>query len=432
MCSPYNTSEREPAKLTVARPKSTRIRGLRQQSEATTTGSPVTLIRSFNFIEVIIIYYDKDMKYIIKSILLLVLAVLFIVTAWTYRWYMGKTAPSMPDDAVINKDEKVAYVAGGCFWCTESDYEKIIGVKDVISGYMGGHIDNPSYNQVAGGESGHREVVKIVYDPNKMSYRRIALELLRETDPTDAGGSFYDRGHQYTSAIYYQTEEEKKIAEEIIRAVEERGVFDKPIATSIEAAGTFWVAEEYHQDYYKKNPVQYNYYRKGSGRDAFIESDLFEEQETTMSKWKQYQKPDEEALRKMLSPLQYKITQQEGTERAFDNEYWDNHEEGIYVDIISGEPLFSSTDKFDSGTGWPSFLRPLDKSFVTEHQDYKLIVPRTEIRSRYADSHLGHIILDGPEDNDKIRYCMNSAALRFVPKEELEQEGLGEYLDLFE
>ena len=376
-----------------------------------------------------------------KIFLQIVLAAIVVASVvWVYNWRTGKVAPSLPDTASVEQGSAVAYFAGGCFWCTESDFEKVYGVNDVISGYMGGSVDNPSYNEVAKGGTGHREMVKVNYNPGKVAYRRLVLELIRETDPTDSGGSFFDRGHQYTSAIYYQNEEEKKIAQEVIAELEARDVFDKPIVTSIEPASTFWVAEKYHQDFYKNNTLRYNYYRKGSGRDDFIGSvwgggeydDLFADTiKKSVSKWENYQKPSDEELRQILSPIQYEITQKEGTEKPFQNEYWDNHEEGIYVDVVSGEPLFSSTDKFDSGTGWPSFLKPLDPDFVVERDDYKLIFRRTEIRSKYADSHLGHIILDGPISNNKIRYCMNSASLRFVPKNKLEEEGLGEYMALF-
>jgi peptide methionine sulfoxide reductase msrA/msrB len=349
---------------------------------------------------------------------------------------MGKTSPSIADNSPAKGGEAVAYFAGGCFWCVESDYEKLPEVKDVVSGYMGGTVENPSYNQVSSGGTGHREAIKVIYDPSKTTYRELVLHLLKHIDPTDAGGSFYDRGHQYTSAIYYQSDEEKAIAESVIKEVDESKVFDKPVVTSLEPAGTFWLAEKYHQDYYKKSPVRYKYYRKGSGRDAFIESvwgnSNQEENTDTVDILENFQKPTDEELKTMLTPLQYKVTQKEGTERAFDNEYFDNHEEGIYVDIVSGEPLFSSTDKFDSGTGWPSFLKPIDHDFVTEKDDYKLLSRRTEIRSKIADSHLGHIILDGQEENDKIRYCMNSAALRFVPRSEMKSGGYEDYLSLFE
>ena len=366
--------------------------------------------------------------------------VVLTALSWVVGWYHGKNAPSEIDTTEVAITEAVTYVSGGCFWCTESDYEKIDGVIDAVSGYMGGDLDSPSYKQVAGGIGGHRETVKVTYNPERVSYRRLALELFRETDPTDAGGSFYDRGHQYTSALYYKTNEEREIAEGVVALIEERGMFSKPIATAIEEVGTFWIAEDYHQDYYKKSLSPYKRYRKASGRDAFIQSiwgsgeydDIFDDpSKSSVSKWDTYVKPSDSILKKTLTSIQYKITQKDGTERPFDNEYWDNHEDGIYVDVVSGEPLFSSTEKFDSGTGWPSFLRPIDYDFVTEHDDFKLIRRRTEIRSKYADSHIGHILLDGPVSNDKIRYCMNSAALRFVPVDDLEKEGLGEYMHFF-
>ncbi|MEX0933833.1 MAG: peptide-methionine (R)-S-oxide reductase MsrB [Candidatus Paceibacterota bacterium] len=383
--------------------------------------------------------------------LVIILLIAIGALIWGYGWYRGKTAPSELGTQGARAGEAVAYFAGGCFWCVESDYEKLEGVRETISGYMGGETKNPSYNQVASGDTAHRETVKVVYDPSHVSYRDLVLHLLMHSDPTDEDGSFYDRGHQYTSAVYYQTDEERQIAEDVIKDVEAQNVFGKKtIATKVEPAGEFWVAEDYHQDYYKENPVQYSYYRAGSGRDAFIESawgdgqydELFEggdpkspsaeAREKEARGWKNFKKPTDAQLSTLLTPLQYKVTQEEGTERPFKNEYWDNHDEGIYVDIISGEPLFSSTEKFDSGTGWPSFLKPIDENFVTEHQDYKLIIPRTEIRSRYADSHLGHIILDGPKENDRVRYCMNSAALRFVPKEKMAEEGYGDFLYLSE
>ncbi len=222
----------------------------------------------------------------IKSSLFKIILLLVIVgsSAWTYNWYQGKNAPSLSDTSIPAEGTAIAYVAGGCFWCTESDFEKVTGVVDVISGYMGGHIEGPSYNQVVRGNTGHREMVKIIYDPSVVSYRSLVLELFRETDPTDPNGSFYDRGFQYTSAIYYQNEMEKMIAEEVIEEIEAREIFDLPIATEIVPAGAFWVAEDYHQDFYKTTTTRYNLYRKGSGRDAYIDSiwgdgkhdDLFE------------------------------------------------------------------------------------------------------------------------------------------------------------
>ena len=375
------------------------------------------------------------MKIFLPILILLVL----LASVWVGFWLKGRIAPSALDASSAEPGEAVAYFAGGCFWCVESDYEKLNGIKSAVSGYMGGSIENPSYKEVASGVSGHRETVKIVYDPSDVSYKTLVTYLLRKIDPTDSGGSFFDRGHQYTAAIYYLTTEEKEIAESVIKEMNEAGVFSEPLAVSIEPATEFFVAEDYHQDYYKKNPIRYDYYRKNSGRDTFIESiwgdgehDEIFPVEFESYAWESFEMPNDDELKSMLTPLQYSVTQEDGTETPFDNEYWDNHDDGLYVDIISGEPLFSSTDKFDSGTGWPSFLRPIDKAFVTEKADYKLLIPRTEIRSKIADSHLGHIILDGPVENDRIRYCMNSASLRFIPAEELDEAGYGDFLYLFE
>jgi peptide methionine sulfoxide reductase msrA/msrB len=371
------------------------------------------------------------------KILILVISISALLS-WFYMWYMRKKILSIEDTKTIKKGMSVAYFAGGCFWCVESDFEKLDGVKEVISGFMGGKSKKPSYEQVSSGKTKHRESVKVVYDPKKVTYKELVLYLLKHTDPTDSGGSFVDRGRQYTSAVYHTNNEEKDIAKSVIKEINERKVFEKPIVTSIERAREFWIADEHHQDYYKKNPIRYKYYRKGSGRDDFIESmwSNFEydniPKDTRYGKWDGYKKPKDEELKSLLTPLQYEVTQKNGTEMPFKNKYWDKYEEGIYVDIVSGEPLFSSTDKFNSETGWPSFLKPIDKNFTIEKKDRKLIVPRIEIRSKYADSHLGHIIMDGPIENNKIRYCMNSASLYFIPKSDMKKYGFGEYLYLFD
>lgn len=348
----------------------------------------------------------------------------------------GRSDSAAPSAEVNLEDEAVAYFAAGCFWCVEADFEKLAGVSDVVSGYMGGTVENPTYEQVSSHTTGHRETVEVNYDPDEIDYQELLDAFWRMHDPTDGAGSFVDRGESYTSAIFFVNEQQQRLAEGSKAALAASGKFEEPIATVIEPADTFYPAEDYHQDYYTNRPLRYRFYRANSGRDQFIEETWeadttvyqLDENLDALSSWT---KPSDADLRAMLTPQQYEVTQNDATEPPFKNAYWDNKEPGIYVDVVSGEPLFSSLDKFASGTGWPSFSRPLEPNNIVEVEDRSLLFVRTEVRSRLANSHLGHVFEDGPEPTG-LRYCMNSAALRFVPLADLEAEGYGQYLERFE
>jgi peptide methionine sulfoxide reductase msrA/msrB len=327
-----------------------------------------------------------------------------------------------PFDATYVEKEgiDVIYLAGGCFWGMEKLMQSIDGVVDVISGYANGRADvDPTYEKVITGETGYRETVRVEYAPNIVSLDALLFAYFNVIDPTIRNAQGNDRGTQYQTGVYYPDEASGEIVARITsieRARSER------FEVEIEPLARFYTAEEYHQDYLDKNPLGY----------CHISPDEINMAGEMIIDPGDYPLPIEDKIKEKLTDLQYKVTQNAATEPAFNNEYWDNHEQGIYVDVVTGEPLFSSRDKFESGTGWPSFTQPIDENVVRFIRDNTLGMQRIEVRSRAGNSHLGHVFYNDSSSPNGTRYCINSAALRFVPYDEMEAEGYGYLMDYIE
>lgn len=306
--------------------------------------------------------------------------------------------------------------AGGCFWGVQEYFSRIPGVVSTTVGYAQSNVPNPDYRQVCSGRTGAVEAVRILFNPGRVSLGQLARRFFQIIDPLAVNRQGNDMGTQYRTGVYYRDETEKEILEAVFR--EEENKYRARLAVELLPLRNFYPAEKYHQDYLKKNPGGYCHINFESLEEPLAESGG------------SYKKPDAAELKRQLSPEAWHITQENGTEPPFSGEYWNFDKPGIYVDVVSGEPLFSSADKFPSSCGWPSFSASLDRDAITEKPDFSHGMRRTEVRSKLADSHLGHVFNDGPADRGGLRYCINSAALRFIPEAEMEKAGYGAWLPL--
>ena len=349
----------------------------------------------------------------------------------------GKTADTMSmeqkqEEPMMNNDNlHTIYLAGGCFWGIEAYMKKLPGVRDTDVGYANGNTENPTYEQVCYDNTGHAETVKVVYDPALISTEQLLDGFFKVVDPTSINRQGNDRGSQYRSGIYYVDEADKAIAESA--AARQKENYKDPVVTEILPLNQFYLAEDYHQDYLDKNPGGYCHINLNAADEFIGEEGLgMSDDLSVLIRPEDYPVPDDQVLKEKLTDIQYQVTQTNDTERPYTNEYAATFDKGIYVDVVTGEPLFSSEDKFESGCGWPSFSKPIIPEVVTEHTDTSFNMKRTEVRSRAGDTHLGHVFDDGPKDLGGLRYCINSASIRFIPFDDLETEGYGYLKPLFD
>ncbi len=383
------------------------------------------------------------MKYVVKlSKSVVRIAVLVVAILAVHSLVINVTAPAKvvnnannpiktvePMKENIDANHKTIYFAGGCFWGVEKYFEMIPGVVATDVGYANSIVDTPSYKEVISGNTNAAETVRVVYDPKKVSLKHLLDMYYKVINPTSLNKQGNDVGTQYRTGVYYVDEKDTRTIEKSINNLAKD--YDKPIQIEVSGLQNYFRAEDYHQKYLDKNPNGYCHIGKKEFEEAKMAVDNSIGKEEMADDRPVYTKMSDEELKENLTPLQYKVTQKDATERAYDNEYWDEKRDGIYVDITTGEPLFSSKDKYDSGTGWPSFTKPIEKGVVFEKEDNKLFMKRVEIRSTTGDAHLGHVFTDGPVTKGGLRYCMNSASLTFIPVEDMEAKGYGYFLHLF-